>query len=213
MSARTMMIAGAGCALLLGLTACNRNQASAGRHDQSAASGAAGSADTYASADRSSDRRGSGGYRSSSYSRDEQRDAAPLFHGEPMWSENRNHTAQENAEYQFHRSGPDLGVKTLDAFLTKVHAFGDHPPAGTLHIERSNGDKLLYDPKANMFAVFTRDGAPRTIFKPRDGMEYWNEQKSREVANSEGGGRSGRRYGGQYSDRPTSSDDRADRGQ
>ena len=209
------MIAGAGCVLLLGVSACNRSQASAGRHDQTAASSGSGSGDTYAAADRSNDRRGAGGYRSSSYGRDEQRDATPLFHGEPMWSENRNHTAQENAEYQFHRSGPDLGVKTLDAFLTKVHGFGDHPPAGTLHIERSNGDKLLYDPKANLFAVFTRDGAPRTIFKPRDGMEYWNEQKSREVAGGEsGGGRSSRRYGGQYGgDRPSYSDDRANRGQ
>ena len=136
-----------------------------------------------------------------------------MFHGEPMWSENRNHTAQENAEYQFRRSGADLGAKTLDAFLTKAHAFGDHPPAGTLHIERSNGDKLLYDPKANLFAVITRDGAPRTIFKPRDGVEYWNEQKSREVAGGQGGGGgSSRRYGGQDGGgRPASSDDRADR--
>ncbi|MHB8284962.1 MAG: hypothetical protein ACYDD1_09835 [Caulobacteraceae bacterium] len=214
MSTRSMMIAGAGCALLLGLAACNRSQASAGRHDQSA-SGPAASADTYAAADRDGDRRGAG-YRTSSYSRDETRDAAPLFHGEPMWSENRNHTAEENAEYQFRRSGADLGVKTLDAFLTKAHAFGDHPPAGTLQLERSNGDKLLYDPKANLFAVITRDGAPRTIFKPRDGMAYWNEQKSREMARSEGdgdrGGRSSRRYD-REGDRPTSSDDRADRGQ
>ncbi len=142
-----------------------------------------------------------------------------MFHGEPMWSENRSHTAKENAEYQFQRSGPDLGAKTLDDFLTKAHSFGDHPPAGTLHIERSNGDKLLYDPAANLFAVVTRDGAPRTIFKPRDGMAYWTAQKTRELTrsdSSDSGGRSSassRRYGGQESgDRATYREDRADRG-
>lgn len=113
--------------------------------------------------------------------------AIPLFHGEPMWSQNRAHTAQENAEFHFERAGADLGARTLDDFLTKTHRFVDHPPAGTLHMTRRNGDVLLYDPRDNIFAVATADGAPRTIFKPSDGMEYWNEQKARLDEGGQGG--------------------------
>lgn len=120
----------------------------------------------------------------------------PMFHGEPEWSENRSHSAQENAEYHFQRAGADLGSKTLDDFLTKVHHFGDHPPAGTLKLTRANGDRLLYDPKANLFAVFNKEGAPRTVFKPSGGMDYWNEQKAREQADAGGGGYRHRSYGG-----------------
>ena len=123
------------------------------------------------------------------------RGPTPMFHGEPMWSENRAHSAKENAEYHFERAGADLGSKTLDDFLTKVHRFGDHPPTGTLKLTRSNGDKLFYDPKANLFAVFNREGAPRTVFKPNDGMAYWTEQKAR-LANGDDSGYRRRSYGG-----------------
>lgn len=148
------------------LAACNRNDG-------------ASSGQAYA-ADRGGARHGAG-----PSSDDGARAPIPLFHGEPVWSQNRYHTAQENAEYHFHRDGPSLGARTLDDFLTKVHHFGDHPPAGTLSLTRENGDRLLYDPKANLFGVFTHDGAPRTILKPTNGMAYWNEQKAREA---EGGG-------------------------
>ena len=136
------------------------------------------------------DRGSSGGY-----SERADRGPTPMFHGEPMWSENRAHSAKENAEYHFERAGADLGSKTLDDFLTKVHRFGDHPPAGTLKLTRSNGDRLLYDPKANLFAVFNREGAPRTVFKPNDGMAYWTEQKAR-LANGDDSGYRRRAYGG-----------------
>lgn len=56
----------------------------------------------------------------------------------------------------------------------------ENPPSGAETIDRPNGDKLIYDAKSNVFAVVSRDGAPRTMFKPRDGATYWNEQKQRE---------------------------------
>ena len=55
------------------------------------------------------------------------------------------------------------------------------PPKGTLTMTRNNGDKLFYDPKGNVFAVASRAGAPRTMFKPDEGMAYWEEQKAREA--------------------------------
>ncbi len=106
------------------------------------------------------------------------RDAdTPLFHGKPMWAANKKHTAQENADYHFKRDGDAVGATSEDDFLTKVHAFVDHPPKGVETLSRSNGDKLMYDAKANLFAVVDKDGAPRTLFKPRDGADYWKQQK------------------------------------
>ncbi len=122
------------------------------------------------------------------YDRDEAaaRPPVPSFHGEPMWSDSRKYTAQENATYHFQRAGADLGAKTLDEFLTKVHHFVDHPPKDVQVITRSNGDRLLYDAKDNLFAVARADGAPRTIFKPTTGAAYWDEQKTKETARASG---------------------------
>ncbi len=105
------------------------------------------------------------------------RDDTPLFHGKPLWAANKKHTAQENADYHFKRDAEAVGATSEDDFLTKVHAFVDTPPKGTETLTRSNGDKLMYDPKANLFAVVDKDGAPRTLFKPRDGASYWAQQK------------------------------------
>ena len=47
----------------------------------------------------------------------------------------------------------------------------------------------MYDRgSANVFAVVSRDGAPRTMFKPRDGAAYWQEQKDRVAEDDHGGG-------------------------
>jgi hypothetical protein len=101
----------------------------------------------------------------------------PLFHGKPLWAANKKHSAQENADYHFKRDGDAVAATSEDDFLTKVHAFVDSPPKGVKTLTRSNGDKLMYDAKANLFAVVDKDGAPRTLFKPRDGAAYWAQQK------------------------------------
>jgi hypothetical protein len=103
---------------------------------------------------------------------------APRYHGKPIWAANRNHSSQDNADYQFKKNGADLGVDSEDAFIAKAHAFVDHPPEGAQTLKRSNGDMLVYDPKSNLFAVVAKDGAPRTIFKPTSGAAYWDQQKA-----------------------------------
>jgi pyocin large subunit-like protein len=37
----------------------------------------------------------------------------------------------------------------------------------------ANGEILLYDADANIFGVFTNEGVPKTMFKPTDGIIYW----------------------------------------
>ena len=102
--------------------------------------------------------------------------------GKPMWAANRKHSAEENADYQFNKNGKDFGATSEAQYVAKVHAFVDAPPAGVKRIARSNGDALLYDAKSNTFAVVTKAGAPRTMFKPRDGSAYWDQQVAREQA-------------------------------
>jgi hypothetical protein len=101
--------------------------------------------------------------------------------GRPMWSASRRYSAAENAQRAFDRNGEAFGARDLDAFVRKAHAFVSHPPAGAETLTRANGDVLIYDPKANVFAVASKAGAPRTMFKPDDGAAYWEQQKSREA--------------------------------
>ncbi len=167
------------------LSGCGRDETRT-QARSAAAGGAISSSPRSAGDTRYADARppaGAGGY-----DRDEAaaRPPVPSFHGEPMWSDSRKYSAEENATYHFQRAGADLGAKTLDEFLTKVHHFIDHPPKDVQVINRSNGDRLLYDPKDNLFAVARADGAPRTIFKPTTGSAYWDEQKIKETARASG---------------------------
>jgi pyocin large subunit-like protein len=115
----------------------------------------------------------------------------PQINGKPMWAANRKHTAEENAEYQFSKHGDEFAAKSETDFVTKVHAFIEKPPRDVQVIDRANGDKLLYDPGGNVFAVVSRTGAPRTMFKPTTGAAYWAEQKDREAGRGKGGSEGG----------------------
>ena len=100
--------------------------------------------------------------------------------GKPMWAANRTRTAEENAQRGFERYGSEFAAADVDDYVRKAHAFVGSPPASAETLKRSNGDTLIYDPKGNVFAVVTKAGAPRTMFKPDDGETYWAQQKSRE---------------------------------
>ncbi|HKP78333.1 MAG TPA: hypothetical protein VJU34_04335 [Phenylobacterium sp.] len=120
-------------------------------------------------------------FRSDDASReDHRRDPVPEVDGKPMWSASRKFSAQQNAQRAFARNGQAFGADDIDEFVEKAHSFVSHPPKGTLTLTRNNGDKLFYDPKGNVFAVASKAGAPRTMFKPDEGMAYWEEQKARE---------------------------------
>ncbi|HEY5070893.1 MAG TPA: hypothetical protein VII63_02575 [Caulobacteraceae bacterium] len=116
----------------------------------------------------------------------------PQINGRPMWAANRKHSAEENAQFQFAKNGGDFGARSETDYVAKTHAFVERPPSGVETIDRRNGDKLIYDRRGNVFAVVSRDGAPRTMFRPRDGAAYWAQQKDREnkrsAAAPQGGG-------------------------
>jgi pyocin large subunit-like protein len=171
---------GLAAAGLLSLSACDRGgpEAEAAR-EQPETTAAADVPSPDAGDASTSEREGEGERRASADERPDPRKQPIPVHedGSPVWAANRTRTAMEAAERQFARNGDDFGASTVDAYIDKAHAFVGDPPKGTLRHTRSNGDKLFYDPKGNVFAVATSAGAPRTMFKPDDGMAYWEKQK------------------------------------
>jgi len=174
---------------LLALSACDGGPASTPARDQAAvapggASGgqAASAGKTYADAAPTAD------------TVDHRRDPVALVSGKPMWANSKKYAADESAAYHFKRDGADFGAKTEADYVAKAHAFVDHPPKDALTLSRSNGDTLIYDPKKNIFAVVTKDGAPRTMFKPDQGQAYWDEQVQRQNDEAKGGDNGERKY-------------------
>ena len=112
---------------------------------------------------------------------DHRQDPVKLVDGKPVWAASRRYSAEDSAQRAFDRNGEAFGAKSLDDYVRKARAFVDHPPKGAETLTRANGDTLVYDAKANVFAVADKAGSPRTMFKPDDGAAYWQEQKDREA--------------------------------
>ena len=92
---------------------------------------------------------------------------------------NRRETVDAKIARLYERNGADFGARSPEDFLIKVKAFTDSPPAGVETVKRPNGDTLYFQVSTNTFAVVSRDGTPRTMFKPDDGPAYWAQQKER----------------------------------
>lgn len=185
-------VIGSGAVLALALlTACGNPAATPEREESASAAGgetsAAASTTTAAegrdAGDRRSERADGGGDAGDRRSGNSDVEAAPLpathASGAPSWAANRRNSAAERAQIAFERNGSDFGARTRDAYVDAAHAFIRNPPEGTLTATRRNGDRLMYDPRGNVFAVASREGAPRTMFKPEEGMAYWREQEQR----------------------------------
>ena len=97
----------------------------------------------------------------------------------PAVTTSRRETVDAKVERLFQRNGAAFGARSSADYLAKMQAFVDHPPSGVETVRRPNGDILYYEGATNTFAVATRDGTPRTMFKPDDGAAYWAEQKVR----------------------------------
>ena len=107
----------------------------------------------------------------------------------PLWSSNSKYSADDNAHYQYGKHGDEVGARTYEDFVSIVHGFVHNPPPGTEKVVRKNGDTLFYNARENVFAVVTKDGAPRTLFRPDDGAGYWQKQKEIEANRGAGDSR------------------------
>ncbi len=165
--------AGAACAAIMGLAACDGGASAVASRDHSATTDV-----TMASLTASAPANARG----DAPAVDPRTQPVRLVDGKPVWAANRTLSADEAAAANFERNGADFGATSVDDWVTKVHDFVDDPPRGVAKLTRANGDVLLYDARQNVFAVATKDGAPRTMFKPREGAAYWDQQKAAETA-------------------------------
>lgn len=96
----------------------------------------------------------------------------------PLWTSTQSRTPVENAfgHWDKHRDEfPEF--QNAKQYVEGAKDFFNYPPSGTLTKVRPNGDKLFYDPATNTFGVRAANGAPRTMFRPADGINYWNNQQ------------------------------------
>jgi hypothetical protein len=97
--------------------------------------------------------------------------------GGPIWSPTGSKSSVENALSHWNKhKGEFPELQNAKQYVEQAKEFLTNPPQGSLTKINSRGDTLRYDPNTNTFGVLSKDGAPRTMFRPKDGMDYWNRQ-------------------------------------
>jgi hypothetical protein len=94
-----------------------------------------------------------------------------------LWTSTNSRTGVQNAFDHFKKHGAEFPeCPNAMQYAKRAWEFVTNPPAGTLTKLRPNGDVLFYNPATNTFAVRTADGSLRTMFRPTNGINYWNLQ-------------------------------------
>jgi hypothetical protein len=91
------------------------------------------------------------------------------------WSGANKFNGVENAFKQWEKHSKNFPeLRNAKEYVDLARNFVTYPPAGTISKTRANGDQLFYYPRTNIFAVKTKEGVPKTIFKPKTGKKYWD---------------------------------------
>ncbi len=97
--------------------------------------------------------------------------------GAPIWTQTATKSRVQNAFGHWKKHGAEFPeLQNSKQYADAVREFVTSPPAGTLTKTRPNGDVLFFNPQTNTFAVRASNGAPRTMFRPKDGPDYWSKQ-------------------------------------
>jgi pyocin large subunit-like protein len=98
-------------------------------------------------------------------------------YGDNVWT-SAGKTGVDNAIRHWNDHAADFPeLSSLDEYVDYAHNFLKSPSKETLTKIRHNGDIMRYEPSSNTFGVMNADGIPKTIFKPKNGYEYWLRQK------------------------------------
>lgn len=93
----------------------------------------------------------------------------------PLWKPRPDLPATDNALHHWRKHAPDLPeIPNALHYVRTLHALVRSGATGFLTKVRANGDRLYYDPLRNLLAVLAYDGQPRTLFRPKGGLVYWN---------------------------------------
>ncbi|MBU2895225.1 pre-toxin TG domain-containing protein [Vibrio hepatarius] len=101
-----------------------------------------------------------------------------------LWTNTKKKTGVENALGHWKKHGAEFPeLQNAKKYVEATNNFLNHPPTGTLTKTRSNGDVVRYNEQSNTFGVMTKEGTPRTMFKPdpkqhgfETNLEYFNDQ-------------------------------------
>ena len=66
--------------------------------------------------------------------------------------------------------------RNAEEYLKGAQNFFKRESDDIIQYTRKNGDIIRYDTKNNIFGVITEDGTIKTMFKPKEGMEYFKTQ-------------------------------------
>jgi filamentous hemagglutinin len=83
------------------------------------------------------------------------------------WTSTKKLTSNENIKKHFSDHSSDFpNLKTEKSYVDATKKFLNNPPTGTLTKIRANGEVVLYHPDTNTFAIATKNGTPKTMYKP-----------------------------------------------
>lgn len=78
--------------------------------------------------------------------------------------------------YEKHRL--EFGLVTKEEYVTMARELLNSSPGGTIAgFTSSQGSVFRYNTSTNSFGIAKPDGVISTFFKPKDGQEYWEEQR------------------------------------
>ena len=96
----------------------------------------------------------------------------------PIWSQTKNLSPVQNALAHWNKhKGEFPEYKNATQYAKGARDFVNNPPVGTQSAVRvKKGETIYYDPNTNTFAVVGSNGAPKTMFRPSAGQNYWETQ-------------------------------------
>ncbi|HWQ31399.1 MAG TPA: RHS repeat-associated core domain-containing protein [Blastocatellia bacterium] len=101
-----------------------------------------------------------------------------------IWTPTRRLSGVRNAwEHWLKHRKEFPNLRNAVEYVKEARKFLDKPPSTALVKRRPNGDKVIYDPVSDTFAVADKNGVPRTMYKPDPklhgyptNIDYFNAQ-------------------------------------
>lgn len=91
-----------------------------------------------------------------------------------IWTSTKKRTSVQNAYKHWKDHGHEFSeLLNSKQYVEHAHNFFAISKGQQLTKVRPNGDILIYNVQSNTFGAFTKDGVPKTVFKPMDGIIYW----------------------------------------
>lgn len=91
-----------------------------------------------------------------------------------IWTSTKRKTPVHNAFGHWKDHGHEFPeLMNSKQYVEQTHSLFAGSKNQLLTKIRPNGEVLLYDVQTNTFGAFTADGVPKTMFKPTEGIVYW----------------------------------------